>query len=233
MSKKYLILVPLIMASACAYTLEGQNQEITIRTPGAYDAVCDVYANKIRYKFYPPQTRFVNKSEEDLIIDCKAPGNRNRKVVIEPVISKVAPANAANGLVPGTMWDYASGALFTYPEVIEVDFTNMQVRGMEPPTHNNPDIKQPEEYTLEEFKAGSPRMNSDRYEQEIPLKRRRPGGGFDDMSYNNDDNYSGGYIAVPENGAVNSDKGDLMRVIDNLGDNLDPSGETGEIVPGE
>lgn len=232
MSKKYFVLIPLIMASACAYTLEGQMQDLTIRTPGAYDAVCDVYANKIRYKFYPPQTRKVTKSDEDLIIDCKAPGGRDRKVVIEPVISKVAPANAVNGLVPGTMWDYASGALFTYPEVVEVDFRNMLVKPMRPPTHNNPDIKQPEEYELEEFKAGSPRMNSDRYEKEIPLKRRNAGGGFDDMSYNNDDNYSGGYVSTRETQSE-SGKGDLMRVIDNLGDDLDPSGDSGALVPGE
>lgn len=227
-SKKHFILFPLILASACAYTLEGQMQDLTIRTPGAYDAVCDVYANKIRYKFYPPQTRKVTKSDEDLIIDCKAPGNRDRKVVIEPVISKVAPANAANGLVPGTAWDYASGALFTYPEVVEVDFRNMPVREMPPPTHNNSDIKQPEEYMLEEFKAGSPRMNSDRLEKEVPLRRR--GESFSDEGES--DQYSGGYVSTRETEAQGG-KGDLMRVIDSLGDDLNPSGESEAIVPGE
>ena len=75
-------------------------------------------------------------------------------------------------------------------------------------------------------------MNSDRYEKEIPLKRRNAGGGFDDMSYNNDDNYSGGYVSTRETQSE-SGKGDLMRVIDNLGDDLDPSGDSGALVPGE
>lgn len=170
--KKYLLLMPIVALSACAYTLDEAHQEVEIRTPGAHDAVCVVSANKIKYKFYPPQKRLLPNSKEDLIIDCKAPGNRDRLVVIRPRISNNTFGNVATGIVPGSTWDYASGAMFTYPDVIEVDFTGMKIKPSAMPAHNNPDIRQPEDYDLEEFKSGSPRMNEDKHRKSVPIQKR-------------------------------------------------------------
>lgn len=205
------------MLASCAHMLEDQIQELTVVTPGAQDSICYVYVDKTKYRFRPPDTMTIVKSKEDLIVDCLAPGNRRKKVVIQPTISKVAALNAANGVVPGTSWDMLSGAINNYPELVEVDFTNTPTKPEDLPAQNNPDIKQPEEYRLEEFKAGLPRLNSDRYAATTELQRRR---GAED--------YTGGTYREsygPETTApMGSGKGDLMTVIDVMQTDINPSG---------
>lgn len=155
--------------------------ELTVRTPGAHGAVCNVYVEKMRYKFRAPETRNIFKSKEDLIVDCMAPGNRRKKVIIKPTIADSLPWNAPIAPI-GVTWDYASGAMFDYPDVVEVDFTDAPARPADPPFQNMPDIIQPEDYDLEEFNPGTPRLNSDRNRSVITPRKRQPGGafGFDD-----------------------------------------------------
>lgn len=180
MFRKYVLLLPIIAVSACAYTFDKHYQEVEIRTPGAQDALCEVMANKIKYKFYPPEKRLLPKSKEDLIVQCMAPGNRDRTVVIRPQINNKFYGNAASAMTGG-VWDFASGAMFDYPDVIDVDFTGMPLREMELPAHNNPDIKQPDEYYLEEFRPGTPRMNADRFKKSVPIQSRVAPGGDGDL----------------------------------------------------
>ena len=177
MSKNILLLSALSVLGACAYALDGNIQDLTVLTPGAEDAVCYVYVDDLRYEFFPPQTVNIYNSKEDLVIDCLAPGNRRKKVVIEPEINKKVAGNVATGVVPGATWDYTSGAMFKYPIVVEVDFTGMAVSPEPLPAQNNPDIKQPEEYDLEEFSPGSPRLNSDRYAPTLEIRKRTRGNG--------------------------------------------------------
>lgn len=219
MLKKTSFLLTFVMLGACAYAVEKNYQPLTIRTPGAQDAVCDVWADKVRYRFYPPSTRNVKNSQEDLIVHCLAPGNRERKVVIRPAIADSFAGNVVTGFVPGASWDYASGAMFTYPDVVEVDFSAMQPKPMPLPVHNNPDNLQPEDYILEEFGPTVPYMNSDRYRKSLPLQRRAVPGSEEDFYSDSDaqsDAYSGSSTATP-------DKGDLMSVIDNLDNEMAPT----------
>lgn len=172
MFKRFLLLGVLASLSSCAYTLDKQIQDITVVTPGAEDAVCYMYVDGLRYKFFPPQTMNITKSRQDLVVDCLAPQNRRRKVVIEPTLSEHAPLNVANGIIPGTTWDIASNSMFTYPDVVTVDFTSAQPMPEALPAQNNPDIRQPEDYDLEEFTSGLPRLNSDRGTTKPQLLRR-------------------------------------------------------------
>lgn len=172
MLKRFLLIGALASLSSCAYTLDRQIQDITVVTPGAEDAVCYMYVDGLRYKFFPPQTMNITKSRKDLVVDCLAPQNRRRKVVIEPSLSDHAPLNVTNGIIPGTTWDLASNSLFSYPDVVTVDFTSAQPMPEPLPAQNNPDIRQPEDYDLEEFTSGLPRLNSDRNATSTPLIRR-------------------------------------------------------------
>ena len=220
MSYRFLLFTTLIALGACSYTMDEHIQDLRIVTPGAHGAVCYAYVDKLKYKFRPPQTLNISKSDEDLIVDCLAPGNRRKEVVIKAQIEQSVYANALTAGA-GAVWDYSSGAMFKYPDVVEVNFENMPSRAEDLPAQNKPDIKQPEEYVLEEFKPGSPRMNADRYQQESEiLRREKPGAG--------DGSLSSGYRAsdgeiVPSQGN-SMDKGDLMNVIESVGpDAMNPA----------
>lgn len=223
--------------SACAYTTEKSHQTLTVRTPGAHDALCNVYVDGLRYKFFAPETRNIPKSKEDLRIDCMAPGNRRKEVFVKPIFANSAAWNVATGVVPGMMWDYASGALFSYPEEIEVNFTGAVATSQALPPQNNPDIKQPEDYDLEEFKPSQPRLNSDRYRQTTYPKRRQPYGGFDTPSPS--EQYESGQSGINSGYTVplandytdDPGKGDLMRVIESTGESMAaPAGNSGYTV---
>lgn len=218
MSYRFLLLVCFLVLGACAYATEKSIQDLTVVTPGAHDALCYVEVDGMKYKFHPPETVNIFKSKKDLIVDCLAPGNRHQRVIIEPQISTASIAgNIPTGLVPGAAWDYTSGAMFKYPDIVEVNFTHTPVKSEDLPAHNNPDIKQPEEYFLEEFSPGEPRLNSDRYEQPVELKRREkpaPGGGV----------LTSGYMANDTAAAPAMSKGELMNVIQDMGDEMNPAG---------
>jgi len=149
-----------LILSSCAYTLDTSFQDIEIKTPGAENAVCYTFIDDVRYRVFPPQKITITKSKENLEIDCLAPGNRRKKVIIEPVYSDHAALNLTTGGVTA-LWDYASKALYQYPEIVYVDFTHTPVKPMPLPAQNNPDVQRPEDYPLEQFSPGKARLNSD------------------------------------------------------------------------
>lgn len=176
-------LIKLILFSTaltgCAYLADGSIQSVEVRTPGANHARCDVYVGGTKFIYMPPETRTVPKSEDNMIVDCHAPGNRHKKIVIEPVISAATAYNVSNAVVPGFAWDYASKSIYNFPPVVEVDFTHIRPQPSPLPAQNQPDIKQPEEYDLEEFSPGEPRLNSDRYAPDIQIQKRQVPTDFD------------------------------------------------------
>ncbi len=210
MSFRFLLTGALLFLASCAYTLDKSIQDVSIVTPGAEDAVCYMYVEGLRYRVHPPQTVNISKSREDLVVDCLAPGNRRHKVVIEPTLEESTFLNVANGIVPGTSWDYASSAMFQYPAIVTVDFTGAQTTPELLPAHNNPDIRQPEDYDLEEFQSGEPRLNADRHRQSAEIARRRtaPGESLNGLYTENP------VSAPPPLEAPPPDKGDLQDVLD-------------------
>ena len=221
MLKNLALLGSIVLLSSCAYTLDKQIQDITVVTPGAENTVCYVYVDGLRYKLYPPQTVNITKSREDLVVDCLAPQNRRRKVIIEPVLSKHMPLNVMNGVIPGTAWDVASNSAFTYPEVITVDFTSAVPVPEAPPAQNKPDIRQPEEYDLEEFTSGLPRLNLDRNAVNVPLQRNEHGKGASSAP-----SYTEGGITPHTGPGKPADKADLGtgNVMDGLTTHSSSSG---------
>ena len=216
-SKKisFVALGGVLTLGACATFIDKSVQEIEFVTPGAYNTVCDVYIDRLRYTVTPPDTLGVQKSKEDMIVDCMAPGNRRKKIYIKPKISDTAALNAFNGGA-GVAYDYFSKALFYYPDRIEIDFTNSKTTPMSLPAQNQPDIRQPEDYPLEEFSPGAPRLNSDSSNAPARILRR----GEAPEGYG-DDAYTGN--AFYDDGDYSSGKG-------NLKDMQDPSYRP---IPGE
>ena len=81
------------------------------------------------------------------------------------------------------------------------------------PAHNNPDIKQPEEYELEEFLPAHPKLNSDRYAIQHELRRRQSQAEAQSFEAVSDED---------ESADVHS-KGSLMTVIEDLRNEMDPT----------
>jgi hypothetical protein len=144
-----------------------------------------------------------------MVVDCMAPGNRRRKVVIEPSLQKHEKWNVANAGV-GAVWDVASNAAFTFPDVVEVDFTSAQASPEAMPAQNNPDIPPPETHLLEEFRPGLPMMNSDRNAVPNQIQRRVP------LNAPEKPEYTTGGITPHEGPGKPADKGDLQGVTDGL-----------------
>lgn len=198
----------IFILGGCSYAVESSNQDVTFMTPGAKDAVCDVYTNGVKYRVHPPQTRNIKKHHEPMILKCSAPGNRYVETEVEPEFSK----RSLWGTPAGMAWDFASQSLFYYPSVIAVDFSQEMLKPNEMPQHNNQDIRQPETYDLEEFQPADPRLNSDKDKTEVPLLQR--GEEYSDASVEE--------IQVEEAMAESGDvaeeegKGDLKSVIDDL-----------------
>lgn len=204
MLRHFFALAPLTVLVACAYAIDGSVQDVKFSTPGAYGAECSVYVEKVRYIVHPPQTINIFKSKGELEVDCMAPGNRRRKVFIEPSVEDSSAFNLAHGGA-GYAWDYASGALWRYPDVVEVDFTDAPTTGEELPAHNRPDIRAPEDHMLEEFSPGQPRMNADRYVQPVEILRRQKPAAAGYTPYED--------AAAFSESSSGRDKGDLMDAV--------------------
>ena len=190
MNIRPLILILPFFLMSCAYTTERSIQEVRVETPGTHGAVCFVEVDGLRHVVNAPDTITIAKHQDNLHVKCRAPGNRDREVVIKPVVT--TSTFFAGPLLPISYpWDYVSGAMYKYPDVVSVDFTYMAARDADLPAHNNPDVKQPEEYDREEYLPSKPVLNSDKYEaQEYALKRKE----YDDEDYGFfDEEYSDDY----------------------------------------
>ena len=149
--------------------------------------------------------------ENDMKLDCMAPGNRRITMTVAPSLE----TKAIWGTPAGMAWDYASKSLFHYPDVIAVDFSQEAIVPNDLPKHNSPDIKQPEEYDLEEFRPAAPRMNSDKNKEPAKIWRR---GEREQMMQEQN---------MSDDSAVEAqDKGSLETILERLG-----TGETTEATP--
>jgi hypothetical protein len=200
--------------ASCGYTVNKSHQDISFETPGAENATCDVYVDKLRYQVMPPQKVNIMKSENDMEIKCIAPGNRMKTLTVPAKFSY----RTVWGTPAGMAWDYASESMYYYPSVIAIDFSQEATKPNPPPRHNNPDIVQPEEYDLEEYLPGEPRLNSDRYRTQDPIRRR------DDVQreWEEIDEKPIGAAPAP----VRDDKGNLKSVLQRVAPKAAPANVT-------
>ncbi|MDH5722136.1 MAG: hypothetical protein OEY94_02295 [Alphaproteobacteria bacterium] len=197
----------ILALASCGYAVEQSNQMVEIITPGAENARCEVWVDKIRYQIHPPQKMNIMKSENDMVLDCIAPGNRRLKMSVPAKFE----SKAIWGTPAGMAWDYASKSLHYYPDVIAVDFSKEPIVENTLPKHNSPDIKQPEAYDLEEFSPGYPHLNKDKHIQPYKIKKR----GEADAEVIQEPEYNEGVMSAAP---PTEEKGSLMSILERLGD---------------
>lgn len=140
---KPLILAALIATvplAGCATMVEKSSQTINFQVVGATDVMCDVDSGKVKYTVRPPQTITVKKSKRDLTLTCLAAGNRVQTMTVSSALSGWTFANVVGGgVIPGTLYDGESGAMFKYPEVVIIDFSGTVARVDSLPSYHAPD----------------------------------------------------------------------------------------------
>jgi hypothetical protein len=170
--KRFISLVSGLLLTSCAYALEGSLQEITFETPGAENAICYLNEESVKRTIRPPQAVTVTKSHNDLVVECLAPGNRKQSAVVEPETIDAIMLNVGAGLVPGLATDYATGAMFRYPEIVQIDFRGIRTKPMPMPAYHSSDVPPPMTSGLEEFRPSHPSLSDD---SRIPHVLRRTG----------------------------------------------------------
>lgn len=174
---RFTFLLPILALGACAYVTDGSVQDVTVLTPGANNAECKLSVGGVQYVYNPPMTRSIQKSGENMVVDCWAPGNRHKVGHFSAVQSNTMLFNGPN--VGGMVFDVASNSIHNYPSVVEIDFTQTEVKPFPLPAQNQEDIRPPEDYDLEEFSPGLPRLNSDRFATKPEIRRRQTPESFD------------------------------------------------------
>lgn len=156
----FLLISGTCLLSACATVLDGPTQDVTILTPGASEAHC-IVDNGLRYKFVGGETQAINRSYKPLTIDCYGSGNRHIRKVIGSDVNDTAAVNVSNAIVPGVAYDALGGGLYTYPDVITIDFVGTPTNGFELPDYHNKDLPNPYMQSTEDMGPGTPLLSGE------------------------------------------------------------------------
>ncbi len=188
------IVVALGLLAGCASTIEGQQQSITLRTPGAENAECHFHNKDMMFVLRTGESMVINKSDLKLNADCRASGNRRRQLVISPQIEKATIGNAATGVLPGLAYDHVAKGMYVYPETITVDFSGVPVTAFPLPDYMRPEHRTVYQGEIERYGPDRHMIPDDRYE--VPsMIRKRTNGTITGSPFS--DNASGASVASP------------------------------------
>lgn len=165
--------VALLLAS-CSTVLDGQIQDVTIETSGASNTLCYMQNKEFSFRFYPPQTLKVTKSDDPYTIRCLAPGNREKTVIIEPSTTDNTLWNVTNAGT-GLVIDHLSSAMYELPDKIVINFEGMLPGGYTQPAYNTFYDKNPHLKGVEEFRPGQAALLRDAGTGTPSLQKRETG----------------------------------------------------------
>lgn len=123
---KKIVLVAVAVASistltGCASIVNGTNQPVSVNTGNVSGATCSLQNNKGRwYVSSTPGTAVVNRSFNDLVVNCQKPGFRNATTQVASKTKAMAFGNAIFGGVVGAGVDIVDGAAYDYPSDVTV-----------------------------------------------------------------------------------------------------------------
>lgn len=174
MKRIFSVLAVAALLTGCSSVVDRATQDVTVETPGAAGAQCLMEWSGHRMRIWTPKTVKITKDEGPMTVTCLAPGNREKKVVIEPITPSSYSYNFLTGFLPGALYDRDTGAMWLYPEKIVVDFTGMPVQQMPKPDYQELLDANPGLAGMEEFRPGRAALQRDKDYVAPELQPRRP-----------------------------------------------------------
>ena len=134
--------------------------------------MCLLDTGDVSYRVFPPEETILMKTDEELEVRCFADGNREKTLMVRPILYSNTLLNLGNGFVPGFALDEHTKSHYLYPDVVVVDFTTIPYQKAEQPTHSNrPDA--PEIEDIDPTRGGLPALySSDLTDSHVPPERQ-------------------------------------------------------------
>jgi len=111
----------LCLLSGCASIVNGTHQTMSVNTHPVYGANCKLSNDKgAWYVTNTPSSVVVNRSFQDMIIQCQKPGYALSTLRVRSQTKAMAFGNVVFGGVIGAGVDMADGAAYDYPQAITV-----------------------------------------------------------------------------------------------------------------
>lgn len=123
------VIIPVsFLLTGCASITTGQNQTLSVETPGAHAAACELSSDKGKW-FVPstPGSVVVTRAYGDLNVTCKSKcGNKTGITTVKSSTKGMAFGNIILGGFIGTAVDMSTGSAYDYPQIIQVHLQDTQ-----------------------------------------------------------------------------------------------------------
>jgi len=125
--KKSLAVLFVVSAlGGCSTVVNGSDQQISVQTPNAAGASCELKSPDGLYFVTTPGTITVDKSRHDLAVKCTKDGFADGITTINSTFEAMTLGNVLIGGVVGVGIDAASGALNKYPDSVQVQMQKLK-----------------------------------------------------------------------------------------------------------
>ena len=123
-----------IALSGCASIVEGTTQSVAITSPPTDGARCTLTNSEGTWYVTTPGNAQVHKTKTNLKVACTKEGFDDAAVTIEPHFNDVT---FSGGMI-GASFDAATGANYSYPEIISVPMAPKAAANSSTPTSQAP-----------------------------------------------------------------------------------------------
>ena len=111
------------LCSGCASIVNGQNQSVSVNTPGCEPAACTLTNEKGTWFVNTPGSVVVRRAYGAMAVSCVKEGFAPGTATIASATKGMAFGNILLGGVIGAGVDIGTGAAYDYPELITVSMT--------------------------------------------------------------------------------------------------------------
>ncbi len=123
MRHSFAALAALVVLAGCSTMFHKSYQEITVDTPGVSGVDCILETQKNKYHVVTPAAITVERSHYNMKVTCEKAYYKNTTIdKVRPLLIPIVSVfNVANGVVPGTAYDAATGSMWHYPDPLLID----------------------------------------------------------------------------------------------------------------
>lgn len=120
--RSLLAVLSVALASGCASITTGQNQTLTVETPGCNGATCKIVNDKgAWYVTATPGSTVVSRSYNDMTVTCEKGEYKSTPGAFKSTTKAMAFGNILFGGIIGAAVDAGTGAAYDYPAVVAIN----------------------------------------------------------------------------------------------------------------